>query len=427
MHWRGHSRRMQELAEYHDVVKEVRDELRQRVDAALAAGVDAGRIILDPGLGFAKRAEHNWRLSAHLDEIIALGFPVLVGASRKSYLGALLADPTGQPRPVAGAGGGDDRDQRAGGRRPAPGGCGCTTCSGTVDALKVLRATRGEPRVTGGSGTDPARPVCGLRGHHGVYDFERAQGQDFVVDVSLELDLAPAAASATMSPTPSTTESWPTGWSRSIAGEPVNLLETLADRLLDVCLADPRVRAATVTVHKPQAPIPHAFDDVSVTLSRSARRAGAAVVTRAVLSLGSNLGDRYAHLRAAVDGLGESRPGRLRGVRDAAVGRPRPTRVPQRRRAGRRRRARPGRGWTGPGTWSRRPVGCATRSGAFGPRTLDVDVIAVWSDDGSADDQRRSRADPAASAGPPARLRAAAVAGHRSRTPSCPGTVSCTT
>ena len=101
MHWRGHSRRMQVLANYHDVVAEVRDELRQRADAAVAAGVDVTRIILDPGLGFAKRPEHNWRLSAHLDAIIALGYPVMVGASRKSYLGTLLAAADGTPRPVA--------------------------------------------------------------------------------------------------------------------------------------------------------------------------------------------------------------------------------------------------------------------------------------------------------------------------------------
>jgi dihydropteroate synthase len=101
MHWRGHSDRMQDLATYTDVVVEVADELRQRVDAAVGAGVDPGRLILDPGLGFAKRAEHNWRLSAHLDAIVALGFPVLVGTSRKSYLGALLAD-AGGPRPTGG-------------------------------------------------------------------------------------------------------------------------------------------------------------------------------------------------------------------------------------------------------------------------------------------------------------------------------------
>lgn len=102
MHWRGHSRDMQKLAVYHDVVAEVRDELRARADAAIAAGVDPGRIILDPGLGFAKLAEHNWALSAHLDELVALGFPVLFAASRKTYLGRLLAGPDGTPRPVDG-------------------------------------------------------------------------------------------------------------------------------------------------------------------------------------------------------------------------------------------------------------------------------------------------------------------------------------
>jgi dihydropteroate synthase len=100
MHWRGHSRQMGELAVYTDVVKEVCAELTERVDAAVAAGVPHDRLILDPGLGFAKTAEHNWCLSAHLDAIVGLGLPVLVGTSRKSYLGKLLAGPDGQPRPV---------------------------------------------------------------------------------------------------------------------------------------------------------------------------------------------------------------------------------------------------------------------------------------------------------------------------------------
>ncbi|HLL68119.1 MAG TPA: dihydropteroate synthase [Micromonosporaceae bacterium] len=100
MHWRGHSSRMGDLAQYHDVVKEVCAELSQRVNAALAAGVPGDRIILDPGLGFAKTAAHNWRLSAHLEDLVALGHPVLVGASRKSYLGELLADPDGSRRPT---------------------------------------------------------------------------------------------------------------------------------------------------------------------------------------------------------------------------------------------------------------------------------------------------------------------------------------
>ena len=75
------------------------DELAARVDAVLAAGVPAERIVLDPGLGFAKRAEHNWELLRHLDALEALGYPLLVGASRKSFLGALLAS-EGSPRQV---------------------------------------------------------------------------------------------------------------------------------------------------------------------------------------------------------------------------------------------------------------------------------------------------------------------------------------
>jgi dihydropteroate synthase len=100
MHWRGHSAHMQDLARYTDVVQEVRGELIQRTDEAVAAGVPPQQIIIDPGLGFAKTAEHNWRLCAHLDQLVNLGFPVLVGASRKSFLGSLLAGPDGQPRPV---------------------------------------------------------------------------------------------------------------------------------------------------------------------------------------------------------------------------------------------------------------------------------------------------------------------------------------
>ena len=100
MHWRGHSRDMRRLAVYRDVVAEVRDELAARVEEALASGVGRDKIIIDPGLGFAKKAEHDWLLSAHLDQFVALGFPVLFGASRKSYLGRLLAAPDGTPRPV---------------------------------------------------------------------------------------------------------------------------------------------------------------------------------------------------------------------------------------------------------------------------------------------------------------------------------------
>jgi dihydropteroate synthase len=99
MHWRGHADVMQQRASYVDVVTEVRDELSRRVDAAVAAGIAVDRIAVDPGLGFAKSAEHNWDLLARLREV-DLGLPVLVGSSRKSFLGRLLAAPDGAPRPV---------------------------------------------------------------------------------------------------------------------------------------------------------------------------------------------------------------------------------------------------------------------------------------------------------------------------------------
>ena len=100
MHWRGHSRRMQDLAHYVDVVDDVRRELAERVEAANQAGISSDRIVIDPGLGFAKTAEHNWALLAHLDVLVGFGLRVLIGASRKSFLGRVLADPAGTPRPV---------------------------------------------------------------------------------------------------------------------------------------------------------------------------------------------------------------------------------------------------------------------------------------------------------------------------------------
>ena len=100
MHWRAHSAVMQQLASYDDVLAEVRDELAQRLETAAAAGVDPARLVIDPGLGFAKTAEHNWELIRGLPELEALGVPILVGSSRKSFLGSLLAGPDGTPRPV---------------------------------------------------------------------------------------------------------------------------------------------------------------------------------------------------------------------------------------------------------------------------------------------------------------------------------------
>ena len=106
MHWRGHSADMYGPAVYSDVVAEVHQELGQRVAALVAAGVDPAQLILDPGLGFAKLPEHNWRLLANLGRIgtqpgYDKPFPLLVAASRKGFLGRLLAGPDGRPRSFA--------------------------------------------------------------------------------------------------------------------------------------------------------------------------------------------------------------------------------------------------------------------------------------------------------------------------------------
>ncbi|MFD4180609.1 dihydropteroate synthase [Rhodococcus sp. NPDC058514] len=101
MHWRSAGDYVQAggANHYDDVVAEVSSELLTQVDAAVAAGVDPDRLILDPGLGFAKTADHNWALLGALPRLNALGFPVLIGASRKRFLGKLLADADGDRAP----------------------------------------------------------------------------------------------------------------------------------------------------------------------------------------------------------------------------------------------------------------------------------------------------------------------------------------
>lgn len=128
------------------------------------------------------------------------------------------------------------------------------------------------------------------RGFHGVLPDERRDGQDFLVDATLEVP-SPAADDLALTADYGTLAAELTA---TVAADPVDLIETLAARLLAVCLATEPVRAATVRVHKPSAPIGLPFDDVTVTVS-GRREAGAAV-----LSLGSNLGDRSGHLQAAV-------------------------------------------------------------------------------------------------------------------------------
>jgi dihydropteroate synthase len=160
VHWRGHSHDMYSRAVYADVVAEVRDELTARIDAVVAAGVDPDRIVVDPGLGFGKRPEHNWPLLTHLPDLGRLGgrtFPVLAGASRKRFLSLLLAGPEGPdgtpgpPRPFDGC----DEATVAVSALAAAAGAWCVRVHqvpANADAVRVAAAWRAASAV--GSGPD---------------------------------------------------------------------------------------------------------------------------------------------------------------------------------------------------------------------------------------------------------------------------------
>ena len=285
---------------YDDVVREVSAELRRQVDAVIAAGVDASAVIVDPGIGFAKLHGHNWALLTSLGEIARLGgdrpFPVLVGASRKSFLGSLLRDADGEPRPA------DERDERDGRRVRARGGRRRVVCAsarrrcerrcrpgrrpldggfwaGRPGGRTGQRCRGGRPGPCGGnrvmSGMDGAAQdrisLLGLRafGRHGVLDHERRDGQEFVVDAVLWVDTRQAAAADDLSLTVDYA-AVAGQLAAVVSGEPVALIETLADRLAAACLsAHEAVREVEITVHKPHAPLVQSLRDVTVTIRRS--------------------------------------------------------------------------------------------------------------------------------------------------------------
>jgi len=261
MHWRGHSDRMADLANYRDVVAEVMAELGERVDAALAAGIRAESIVIDPGIGFAKEADHNWTLLRALPELASMGYPVLVGASRKRFLGSLLADPDGVPRPL------DGRDVATDAVSALAATFGAWAVrvhdvAGSVDAVRVGQAWRSAQ----GSVTADRIVLDGIRGigYHGVFEFERRQGQEFVADLVVHLPARVATDDL------ADTVDYGVIAQRAhevIVGEPMDLIETLAERIADAVLALGAV-SVEVTVHKPQAPIPVPFTDAAVRITR---------------------------------------------------------------------------------------------------------------------------------------------------------------
>jgi len=284
MHWRGPSAVWDQVSDYAWAPRDVADELRARLAAAQEAGIAADRLWVDPGLGFAKHAAHNWQLLAHLDELRALGARVLVGASRKRFLGALLPEGT----PV------EERDLLTA--------VLSALVADRVDALRVhdvaasaraLAVQRSlaaagpaaAPVQVALEGADtaaapaPSAPhasdritLTGLRAfaHHGVFDHERRDGQQFIIDVVAHLDLRAAAAGDELTATVHYGE-LAEQVVAAVETDPVDLIETVAERVAAVVLQHGAVWQTTVTVHKPQAPITVPFDDVSVTIVRGRR------------------------------------------------------------------------------------------------------------------------------------------------------------
>ena len=287
-HWRGIPDRAHQRSDYADVVAEVRDALAQLAAAARAAGVAAEHLVLDPGLGFDKTGTDGWRLLAQLDQLTSLGYPVLVGASRKRMLAEVLAELA----PQAGAGphtGADPRDLATAVVSALAAGAGAWgvrvhDVSGSAQALAVAGAwaagaapAGAAPAAVAGPGVDHAPAphtadritLTGLEvfAHHGVFDFERERGQRFVIDAEVSVDLSSAAAGDALAQTVHYGE-LASAIVAAVERDPVDLIETVAERIAGVALRFPGVREARITVHKPDAPIEATFADVSVSIVR---------------------------------------------------------------------------------------------------------------------------------------------------------------
>ena len=276
MHWRGPSSTWDEVSDYGWAPQDVTTELMGRWHRALEAGIQPERLWVDPGLGFAKRAEHNWQLLSELGTLRSIGARVLLGASRKRFLGALLPDDAAV----------EERDLLTA--------VVSALAAGGVDALRVhdvrssaraldvwqsiVAAADAAPMYSGSYVASapfdaPARgdaiTLTGLRAfaHHGVFDHERRDGQEFIIDVVARLDLRGAGSDDELA----STVHYGVLAEQVVAAvesDPVDLIETVAERVALVVLRHGAVWQTEVTVHKPQAPITVPFGDVSVTIVR---------------------------------------------------------------------------------------------------------------------------------------------------------------
>ena len=287
MHWRGPSEQWDAVSEYRWAPHDVSIELLGRWHAALDAGIQPERLWVDPGLGFAKHPEHNWQLLGELSTIAAIGARVLVGASRKRFLGALLPDDAPVEERdlltavvsalVAGRGADALRvhDVRSSARALDVWQSFITAVdvAPEVQGSYLASAPLGAHASSGRWSSDRAGRdrivLTGLRAfaHHGVFEHERRDGQEFVIDVTARLDLRGAGSDDELA----STVHYGVLAEQVVAAvesDPVDLIESVAERVAGVVLRHGAVYEVEVTVHKPQAPITVPFDDVSVTIVR---------------------------------------------------------------------------------------------------------------------------------------------------------------
>lgn len=286
-HWRGIPDPEHTRSAYTDVVVEVRDALGMCAHNAINAGVAPDNIVLDPGFGFDKTGAQAWELLNNLEALTDLGFPVLIGTSRKRMLGEVLAD---VPEAARNLGLVHERDLTTAvssvlAAQKGAWGVRVHDAAGTAQAMAVLRAFESAPVHVSEAETAPvgvdaqamtAKPLdrvtlTGLEvfAHHGVFDFEREQGQRFLIDVDAAVDLKAAASGDDLAATVHYGE-LAEAIVAAVAQDPVDLIETVAERVAHVTLGFAGVHSARITVHKPQAPIDAVFADVSVSVERFA-------------------------------------------------------------------------------------------------------------------------------------------------------------
>lgn len=274
MHWRGIPDPNHQRSHYGDVVSEVRDDLANRARSAVAAGVEPSRIILDPGLGFDKTAAQGWELLAGLDELRALGHRVLVGVSRKRMLGELLADTFADHETMR------DRDVATAtvSALAAQAGAWAVRVHDARSTAAALAATSAwlsaaaPTRVTSEPRDRITLTGLEVHAHHGVFAHERETGQRFLIDAELTVDARAASHRDALAATVNYAD-LADAILRDASARPVDLIETLAERLAALALSFAGVHEARITVHKPEAPIQATFTDVSVTVVRRAGEA----------------------------------------------------------------------------------------------------------------------------------------------------------